>query len=81
MLLLKLATLWYLIKMDTFFNWRHKQGCIRRGDRCDRGVAPKFSNTLTLSQPGGQILRTIAEVEPKFSSWLRPCRGMFIPGL
>ena len=30
-------------------------------------VAPKFSDTLTLSQPGGQILPTIAEVEPKFS--------------
>jgi hypothetical protein len=43
------------------------QGCIRRGD-----LAPKFSDTLTLSQPGGQILPTIAEVEPKFSPWLRP---------
>ena len=30
-------------------------------------VAPKFSDTLTLFQPGGQILPTIAEVEPKFS--------------
>ena len=37
-------------------------------------VAPKFSDTLTLSQPGGgQILPTIAEVEPKFSLCLRPC--------
>ena len=37
-------------------------------------VAHKFSDTLTLSQPGGgQILPTIAEVEPKFSPWLRPC--------
>ena len=30
-------------------------------------VAPKYSDTLTLSQPGRQILPTIAEVEPKFS--------------
>ena len=39
-------------------------------------VAPKFSDTLTLSQPGGggQILPTIAEFEPKFSPWLSPCR-------
>ena len=30
-------------------------------------TAPEFSDTLTLSQPGGgQILPTIAEVEPKF---------------
>jgi hypothetical protein len=37
-------------------------------------VARKFSDTLTLSQPGGgQILPTIAEVEPKFLPWLRPC--------
>ena len=35
-------------------------------------VTPKFSDTLTLSQPGGQILTTIAEVEPKFPPWLRP---------
>ena len=34
-------------------------------------VAPKFSDTLTLSQPGGQILPTIAEVAPKFFPWLR----------
>ena len=38
-------------------------------------VAPKFSDTLTLYQPGGQILHTIAEVEPKFSPWLCPCRA------
>ena len=37
-------------------------------------VAPKFSDTLTLSPPGGgQILPTIAEVASKFSLWLRPC--------
>ena len=36
-------------------------------------VAPKFSDTLTLFQPGGQILPTIGAVAPKFSSWLRPC--------
>ena len=35
-------------------------------------VAPKFSDTLTLSQPGGQILPTIAEVAPKFFPRLRP---------
>ena len=39
-------------------------------------VAPKFSDTLTLSPPGGgggQILPTIAEVASKFSLRLRPC--------
>ena len=36
-------------------------------------VAPKFSDTLTLSPPGGQILPTIAEVASKFSLQLRPC--------
>ena len=37
-------------------------------------VAPKFSDALTLSQPGGggQILPTIAEVAPKFPPQLRP---------
>ena len=35
-------------------------------------VAPKFSDTLTLFQPGGQILPTIGVVAPKFSLWLRP---------
>ena len=37
-------------------------------------VAPKFSDTLTLSPPGGrgQILPTIAEVASKFSLRLRP---------
>ena len=41
-------------------------------------VAPKFSDTLTLSQPGGggQILPTIAEVAPKFSQQLRPWSTM-----
>ena len=37
-------------------------------------VAPKFWDTLTLSQPGGQILPTIAEVAPKLFPWLRPWR-------
>ena len=36
-------------------------------------VAPKFSDTLTLFQPGGQILPTIGAVTPKFSLGLRPC--------
>ena len=37
-------------------------------------VAPKFSDTLTLSPPGGgQILPTIAEVAPEFFPWLHPC--------
>ena len=37
-------------------------------------VAPKFSDTLPLSQlGGGQILPTTAEVAPKFSPRLRPC--------
>ena len=36
-------------------------------------VAPKFSDTLTLCQPGGKILPAIAEVAPKFSPQLRPC--------
>ena len=41
-------------------------------------VAPTFSDTLTLSQPGRQILPTIAEVEPKFSPWLRPCPNSLV---
>ena len=36
-------------------------------------VAPKFSNTLTLSQPGGHILPIIGVVAPKFFSWFCPC--------
>ena len=36
-------------------------------------VTPKFWDTLTLLQPGGQILPTISEVAPKFFPWLRPC--------
>ena len=36
-------------------------------------VAPKFLDTLTLFQPGGQILPTIGAVSPKLTSWLRPC--------
>ena len=35
-------------------------------------TAPKFSDTLTLFQPGGQILPTIGTVAPRFSPWLRP---------
>ena len=36
-------------------------------------VAPKFSDILTLFQPGGgRILPTIGAVAPKFSLWLRP---------
>ena len=35
-------------------------------------VAPKFSDTLTLYPPGGQILPTITEFATKFSPWLRP---------
>ena len=30
-------------------------------------AAPKFSDTLTLFQPGGQIVPNIAEVAPKIS--------------
>ena len=40
-------------------------------------VAPKFSDTLTLFQPGGQILPTIGAVEPEFFPWLRPCLLFF----
>ena len=36
-------------------------------------VAPKFLDTLTLLQPGGQILPTIGTVAPKLTLWLRPC--------
>ena len=46
------------------------QGLIRdvtAGATGATAVSPKFSDTLTLFQPGGQILSTIAEVEPKFS--------------
>ena len=36
-------------------------------ERIQWQLAPKFSDTLTLYQPGGgQILPTIAQVEPKF---------------
>jgi hypothetical protein len=37
------------------------------------GVTLKFSVTLTISLPGGQILPTITEVASKFSLRLRPC--------
>ena len=36
-------------------------------------VAPKFSDILTLFQPGGQILPTFGTITPKFSPWLGPC--------
>ena len=39
----------------------------------DAAVAPKFSDTLTLFQRGGQILPTIGAVAPKFPPLLRPC--------
>ena len=49
------------------------QGCNHRGDRCD---PPKFSDTLTLSPPGGgQILPTIAEVAPKNFPWIVVKKG------
>ena len=35
-------------------------------------VTPKFSDTLTLSQPKGQILPTIAVAAANFVPWLRP---------
>ena len=38
-------------------------------------VAPKFSDNLTLSPPGGQILPTIAEVASKSSLRLRRWQG------
>ena len=34
---------------------------------------PKFSDTLTIFQPGGQILPTVTEVAPKISLGIRPC--------
>ena len=37
------------------------------------GVAPKFSGSLTLFQPGVHIQPTISAIAPKFSLWLRPC--------
>ena len=44
-------------------------------------VEPKFSDTLTLSLPGGRILATISEVATKFSPWLRPCAQYIVPGM
>ena len=38
-------------------------------------AAPKFSDTLTLSQPRGQILPTIAEVAVIIFPWLPPWVG------
>ena len=43
------------------------------------GATPTFSDTLNLSQPGRQILPTIAEVEPKFSPGLRPTLDLLAP--
>ena len=45
---------------------------VSTGATSANAVAAKFLDTLTLSQPGGQILPTIAEVVTKFSPWLRP---------
>ena len=39
-------------------------------------VACKFSGTLTLFQPGGQILPTVGAIAYKFSLWLH-ARGTF----
>ena len=36
-------------------------------------VASKFSDALTLFQPGGQIAPNIAEVAPIISLWLHLC--------
>ena len=43
----------------------NSQGCIHRATG-ETAVKPKFSDTLTLFQPGGQILPTISAVAPKF---------------
>jgi hypothetical protein len=40
---------------------------VTTGTTGTNAVAPKLSDTLTIFQPGGQILPTIAEVEPKIS--------------
>ena len=38
-------------------------------------VAPKFLNTLTLFQSGGQILPATAKLTTKISLWIHPCDG------
>ena len=42
---------------------------ISKGATGATAVANKFWDTLTLLQPGGQILPTIAEVAPNFFPW------------
>ena len=45
-------------------------------------VTPKFSDTLTLFQPRGQILPTITKVTVDIFPWLRPCTKMvFLPSI
>ena len=45
-------------------------------------VTPKFSDTLTLFQPRGQILPTITKVTVNIFPWLRPCTKMvFLPSI
>ena len=51
------------------------QGLIRdvtAGATGATAVAPKFSDTLTLFQPRGQILPTITEIAAIIFPWLRP---------
>ena len=47
---------------------------VTKGATGATSVAPKFSDTLTLSKPrgGGQILPTIEEVASNIFPWLRP---------
>ena len=60
-------------EMQIIFSWDYIQHRdVSTGATGATAVAPKFSDTLTLLQPGGQILPTIAGVAPKFFPWLRP---------
>ena len=49
------------------------QGCNHNEDQ----VTPKFSDTLTLSQPRGAVSAHHWRGCTIFSQWLRPCRACF----
>ena len=58
------------VKLSDEFNIQSRDVTTGATDATE--VAPKFSDTLTLSQPRGQILPTITEVAAKIFPWLRP---------
>ena len=67
----------YLVKLIHVFKWSDFDKNIWYDVRdvskgATTSVAPKFSDTLTYFNQGGQILPTIGVVAPKFPLWLRP---------